>query len=445
VRIGQARESRLNARLDDLTERLINVERVNLALIDSTNALLRHTSQVGSRLTVVFLVSNISSFDTIREVISLMRSDERFQVIVASIHSRLTATQPFENEPQTHEYLVEQGIEHIRLPFDVPGLALLKQINPDIIVRQSQWDNDVQLHYSAQFLNFTHLVMIEYALGNPVDAPTVSPMYLHENYDSPLARMAWRVYKFLTIGVADKLREDFAPDPHNRVEVGSPLVASLLSAEPTWFRQTANQKIYWTAHHTIGSDWMKFGLLPAIYQDLLVLARNHPDTDFVLSEHPSLRGRIRYSDSPLSIQGFDRWLAEWTALPNTFEQTGADFAGYMKGADVVITDGLSPLIEAQIVGKPLIFLDRDGHSPFNAYGQRLATGFHVVPESPTMVQSAFDLAKKLMVSDPLKNDQEQNRELWTKYPDSARLIVEDMASLLAGRTDQSGQSPAPRY
>jgi hypothetical protein len=30
------------------------------------------------------------------------------------------------------------------LSFDVSGLALLKQISPQIIVRQSQWDADLQ-------------------------------------------------------------------------------------------------------------------------------------------------------------------------------------------------------------------------------------------------------------------------------------------------------------
>ena len=413
----------------DLTSRL---ERQQSATMDSINSVFRNSHEVGDTIVIAFLISNYSSLYTIKSLINKMMLDSRFDVHVFSIQSRLRPDEGFHTEQKTHEVLVQEKIPHVRLPFDVPGLALLKKLNPDVIVRQSQWDNDVQEHFTTPYLNFTKLVLIDYAIAAIVDSPTVGSEYLHETTDSPLARMAWRVYRSSIIDDLRVLKEDFAPDMKNRREVGSPKVREIIEAKPLWFRNTTNLKVFWTSHHSITNDWISFGVFPNLYKQLLQFARIHPEIDIVFSEHPSLVSRIAEGRAGIDMSDFDAWLGEWNQLDNTYVLTGTpDYVRYMKKSDVVITDGLSPLVEAQLLTKPIVFIENDWHVPFNDFGKRIASGWHTVKVGENAVYEAFELANEInLIGDDLADAQKNNAQNWLKNIDSEDKIIADIGTLL---------------
>jgi CDP-glycerol glycerophosphotransferase (TagB/SpsB family) len=82
-----------------------------------------------------------------------------------------------------------------------------------------------------------------------------------------------------------------------------------------------------------------------------------------------------------------------------------DHGGYsaaLAAADLLITDGVSSLVEFQVFERPLIFVDRPGHRPFNEIGEIVCRGVHSV----TCAEHAGRLAEKLLADrqDPFATD-----------------------------------------
>jgi len=71
-----------------------------------------------------------------------------------------------------------------------------------------------------------------------------------------------------------------------------------------------------------------------------------------------------------------------------------------------VTDGLSMLVEYQILAKPVVFYERRGHRPFNAIGEQVVRGVHSVPS----VEEARRLADTFLGGepDPLRDRQRDN-------------------------------------
>ncbi|GAB2027637.1 hypothetical protein [Lactovum odontotermitis] len=428
------RFSELEARIQNL----INNNDVNVANLlsinDSLNLMLqyeRERAEISEKIKVFFLVSNLASIDSVKDLIIRMSDDERFEVLVGSIHSRMLPNPDFENEPRIHEKLVELGIEHIRMPFDYSGLTVLKRINPDVIVRQTHWDADLQEHYSSRYLTFTKMVIIDYALGSPINPPAINSEFPFPTVDDQAQRLAWKVFHSYIPEIDQLLTGNNLPNLRNQINIGSPKVNTILTAEVKWFRKTKNKKIFWFAHHTIGNDWTNFGLFPLIYKKLLTFAMENQDIDIVFSEHPSFRQRLVGGDLTITSEEFNAWLEEWNKLDNTFELSGEpDYIRYMKGSDVIVTDGISSLIEGQIMLKPILYLERNDHTDFNSLGKEICDGWHSVKESEDFFEKTISEVKNIITNgDPLKKNQQKNREIWTSFDDPVKIIMDDIAKI----------------
>ncbi|GAB2025142.1 hypothetical protein OfM1_12130 [Lactovum odontotermitis] len=436
----EALEVNINERFNFLETKIQDLQNSNnanagylLAVNDSLNMILRHEHEkkVSEKIKVFYLVSNLASIDTVKDLILRMSQDERFEVFVGSIHSRMLPNPNFENESKIHEKLEELGIAHIRMPFDYSGLTLLKRINPDVIVRQTHWDADLQEHYSSKFLSFTRLAILDYALGILVNPKSMNAEFPIPTVDDQAQRLAWRVFHSYVPEIDELLAENSLPNLHNQVNVGSPKVDTILKAESKWFRETTNKKIYWFSHHSIGKDWLNFGLFPKIYKELLAFAQKNQDVDIVFCEHPSFRSRLMGSDLTIISEEYNNWLEEWNKLDNTFELSGdSNYIGYLKGADVIVTDGISSLTEGQIASKPIVFLERNDHMAFNSLGEKISNGWHSIKESDNFFQKMSNEVNDIMEhGDSLKENQEKNLKLWTDFGNPVKVIMDEIAKI----------------
>ena len=94
--------------------------------------------------------------------------------------------------------------------------------------------------------------------------------------------------------------------------------------------------------------------------------------------HPALIPFTSAEWSPITRLEFDAWLEQWCSLPNATVSMDGDYAPLLAASDILITDGLSLLIEYQVLTKPLLFFERSGHREFNEIGKKVLRGVHTV-------------------------------------------------------------------
>ena len=402
-------------------------ERVE-ALLGTVNLLARRKHRSG-RIRCLFLIHYMEAWDSVADVVEQMRQAENFEPIVASIPRRLPGASGFQDEELTHQRLNTLGIPHLRFDGDDTNLTLdaIKQLEPDLIFRQSQWEADVPPAFSTENLAFTRLALIPYEVFNPIEnVPAPSPIR-DSATDSRFHRNCWAVF------CANEMVRERAAElsPANRasqyVVTGHPklqrlrqAVAASPSAEPG-----SPFTVLWSAHHSIGEDWTRFGLFPTMAPEMLTWARERPEMCFVFSPHPSLLTVMQSALDPLTPEFVAEFWEEWNALPNTDFDAGGDTGTYgdlFARSDVCVSDGISMLVEFQIANKPVIHVAREGHRPFNEIGRVTARGFHTVS---TMAQ-ARAIVERFAAGepDPLAGVQhEVVSELFGEH-DAAREIVE---------------------
>jgi CDP-glycerol glycerophosphotransferase (TagB/SpsB family) len=174
---------------------------------------------------------------------------------------------------------------------------------------------------------------------------------------------------------------------------------------------------------------------------MLEWAGHSTGTDFVFMPHPALLPFPDSEFSPISRAEFDQWMAAWVALPNTEVLSEADYGPTLAASDVMVTDGLSMLVEYQLFGKPLIFFEREGHRPFNAIGQEVVGGVHTVhtvDEARAAVEGFLDGAP-----DPLRDRQAGIARRLLGAGDSAELILKVLQCEIALERGGSASTSRP--
>jgi hypothetical protein len=232
--------------------------------------------------------------------------------------------------------------------------------------------------------------------------------------DSRYHRAAWLVFCANDLMREIAIRDGARGGAQFRT-VGHPKADHLRTSTPRWPLPGPEVdrpgRVVWSAHHTIGHGWTDFGAFHLVRDAMLGWARQRDDVQFVFMPHPALLPFPDSDASPIDRDEFDGWMRAWSALPNTAVLSETDYGPTLAASDVMVTDGLSMLVEYQLFTKPVVFLERDGHRPFNAVGERIVRGVHPVgsaDEARTLTEKFLDGE-----ADPLRDRQRDNvRELF---------------------------------
>ena len=383
---------------------------------------------------VVFLVHLVEAWDSCHDVFWSMQSSSDFEPIVVSIPRQFPGATDLGFEEEVHQGLEREKIPHLRLPpHEVEhALKLIRRLEPDVIIRQSQWDQ-IPAALCGDRLRFARACLIPYETVNIVRNVPNLPFAGSANsaVDSPYHRRAWVVFCANDMMLSMARRESVRRGVQFRV-VGHPKVDRLRAASPEWplaSRGSSRRRIAWSAHHSIGTNWTNFGAFPQMAADMLDWARLERDTEFVFLPHPVLIDFTNTPESPMRRADFDTWRAAWRALPNTGECVGGGYMSVLAASDLLITDGLSLLVEYQVLHRPLIFFERDDHRPFNAIGEIVRRGAHTVRS----VDEARAKAEHLLNAgeDPLAPRQQEIVERLFGHTPSAPRIMSTLREMIA--------------
>jgi hypothetical protein len=413
-------------------------------LRDSVHLVARRTALHRRPVRVLFLVHMIGAWDSYHALVAAMAASDDFEPVVASIPRRFRGAEGLHGEAEVHAGLAARGVAHLRFAEQgIDGaLSLVKVVEPDVVFRQSQWDADVPDELGTERLGFARTCLVPYETMNIVvnvpDAVTANSAV-----DSPYHRGAWLVFC-----TNDRVREmavrDGVRGGAQFRTVGHPKADHLRRAAPAWPLPAPADgarpgRVVWSAHHTIGEGWTDFGAFHLIRDDVLAWARERTDVQFVFMPHPALLPFPDSDGSPIDRTGFDAWMRRWEALPNTAVVSETDYAPALAASDVMVTDGLSMLVEYQLFGRPVVFVERDGHRPFNAIGERVVRGVHPVAtagEARALVEKFLDGA-----TDPLRAQQDENVAELFGGGDSVDRILAALRAEIArerGPGDRSG-------
>lgn len=318
------------------------------------------------KIIVLFLVHNSNAWESLSPVFWAMKKDKRFDPLVVSIDSCLGGGDNYAGEEKVHEWLLTVGVAHIRLGSKEvdEALTFIRAIGPEVIFRQSHWDADIPPAYSISEISFSNVAYISYEMMTlvqnnclQVDRDPVMDDNFHRN--------VWRVF---CANVYEKrmYQRNSLRSGSNVVITGHPKVESLLGEKKGRDKFKSRRKIIWSPHHSIGKGWFDFGMFDLVSEDMFQWLMECPDIDFVFSPHPSLR---RACDERFKLGYFDSYLERWTSQANGKLRLDGAYGQLFDESDVLITDGISWLMEYQLFDKPTIFLERPDHLPFNEIGE----------------------------------------------------------------------------
>jgi hypothetical protein len=391
------------------------------------------------RTRALFLVHLIEAWDSYHDVFRAMEASDDFEPIVVSIPRHFNGEACLGFEDEVHHGLDHVNVPHLRLaPREMDqAFQLIETIEPDLIFRQSQWDADISREFSTDRLGFARTCLVPYETMNIVQN-VPNEFTKNTAVDSPYHRGAWAVFCTNDL-MLDMARRDGARGGAQFRIAGHPKADRLRAASPAWpvahsGSAGRRRRIAWSAHHSIGAGWTAFGAFPVMAADMLAWARDSPDIEFVFLPHPALIPYTGTSDSPITRGEFDSWHSEWHALPNAGMSTSGGYASVLAASDLLVTDGLSLLVEYQLLQRPLIFFEREGHRPFNEIGEIARRGAHTV----TTVSEARMLAERLLRgdADPLGQCQQDIvQRLFGDVPSAGRILSILREMLAAERTD----------
>jgi len=117
-------------------------------------------------------------------------------------------------------------------------------------------------------------------------------------------------------------------------------------------------------------------------------------------------------------------LRSWDNLPNTMTLANGGYVGPMKASSLVVTDGISILIEGQLTDSPLLFLERGSHGRLTPLGETIVGGtvrFSDYGDYDALEAEILGLLDGAMDEKP--KEREANFCLLTQSPGAAARIV----------------------
>ena len=412
--------SKLNEFIDNSTEKdrqLLS----DIAILNQTVNMISSNEYISreNKIKCLFLIHNIESWDSVFSVYNEMLHCEKFNVIIASINRRYPGSSIFKDEDYIHRILTQLGIEHIRFnnvnSYD--DLNIIKSLAPDVIFRQSQWDNDIPPGFSTNNLRFSKLCLIPYEIMNFVQ---LGFNHLSSYYHTS----CWKLF------VANK-QTKIEQEQHDKLNglnvfvTGHPKVKALKEAKPFWpISSNPNVKkfkILWASHHSIDHNWSNFSVFLNIYNDMLNWAKSDNSIEFVFSPHPALVTVLESLNDPIQKESINNFFTEWNQLDNTNYYREGPYGPLFQSSDILIIDGISWLLEYQLIKKPIIFIERQDHSPFTVNGELIASGTNRVSN----FEQAKDKAYKFKAGelDLHRQNQEKVIETLLSINDASNNII----------------------
>jgi hypothetical protein len=328
---------------------------------------------------VLFLVLFFEAWDALEATYLAMQADPRFEPKIAVLPRKLTGQAEWGQVDEALEFFRKRGLEPEALrdiEFD-SAQDRLRSLAPDYVFINYPWMRNYPEPYRIENLGWTRVAYIPYfslALVNEPGVEGVAPhLYLQQVHQQARLVFSTDLPTHQALSATDRLGRG-SSGVHF---VGSPKLDNLVSRTRSTNKASRRHAksdatklhLIWAPHHSYDENWLNFGNFADIYQQMLRWAEANPDVFVLLRPHPFLFSTMTGREI-IKKKRLNRWVAAWSALPNTAIDYGDDFVAAFLSSDAMLTDGISFLAEYPLcTGRPVIFLERKNHWKLTALGK----------------------------------------------------------------------------
>ncbi|WP_252237954.1 CDP-glycerol glycerophosphotransferase family protein [Clostridium sp. VAP51] len=422
-------KSEINNKIDNLNNYIIKIEQENTRLknyIANISLTLDRKKSI-RKIRVAFLIHNVESWYTMQPIYESMLEDSVFDPILISVPRNYSHNGIFKDKSK--EYLRRKynkviSFESIeKIPNDIMFI-----LNPDIIFRQSPWEDDIPDVFRTENIKQFKICYIPYGIITiPVDE-------LHFNQN--LHKYAWRLY------CESKFHKE-CYRKHNLILDSNAVISGYTkfeqmnkllnndSEELSWpiKRKTKpSLRILWAPHHSL-EGWFGFSTFHIIYEKMYDFALNNNDVEIVLRPHPALTD-VMNNSGLIKKDDLEEYYKKFNDLDNCYLDFNEEYINLFKYSDVLITDGVSFLFEYIITGKPIIHTDSKKHIGFNEFGKQFESSwykgysFNDLKQYIEMIKNNDDplLEKRLELKEKLFDFSNENKP--------SKIIINDIKNSL---------------
>ncbi|WP_421595569.1 hypothetical protein [Rahnella sp. PD4] len=328
---------------------------------------------------VLFLIHNMNTWYSVANLFLELSQDPDLKVTIASIPRSFPGVEGYSGEEITSAALSKIGINHMRISSysDKEISTILTTLSPDVIFRQSPWDHDIPPGFSANRINFAKLCYVPYYAVNIVkNISSGTDFDFQSNQD--LHNNSWRIYCD-TQYAYEKLCKNSLLRGVNARYFGHPkldYIHTKMKETGDSEKKSGITNILWAPHHSVDQGWLSFGTFDKNYLDFLRYAEENNDVHIKLRPHPALFDFMRAKSDEIK-SNVDYFLSKWTSLNNTSMDYDYDYVASFDWSDILVTDGISFIVEYPLFHKPSIFIENDNHAEFNELGILAAKCNHI--------------------------------------------------------------------
>ena len=386
------------------------------------NSLMQRIPAARQRIRCLFVVHFANNWTALEPIYKAMAAADDFEPFVVVVDFSFYGRDDFISCDTLSDMLNARGIPHFKWrdmseyePGSNAGQFLLHHLDPDIVFRQAPYDGSVPPPLWVFNSSAYRTCYVPYGLETvQTPASTVNTEFFHS---------AWRIYACAE-KQAQYFREESVVGGTNVRVVGNPrldVIAERCATEP---RSERPFTVLWTPHHSASAHWLSFGTFHQNCWDILQFAEEQRDIDFILRGHHILF-KTMIDLGAMTPDAIETFRNKWSALPNTRTDASACFSDVFVQSDVMLGDGVSFLTEYQVTGKPVIFIERTDHVPFNVFGQSTIPGTYRVANAEEAFKRILDI--KEGGDDPLAPTRQASAALMRPFPgQAAKRILDDI-------------------
>ncbi|MGU3403373.1 CDP-glycerol glycerophosphotransferase family protein [Methylobacterium brachiatum] len=341
----------------------------------------------GRRISVLFVVHFKEVWTSLEAVYSLMCEDDRFSATIAVINFSMLGETPG-NGWQIARMLRNSGYNFVDLSYrsDADINRFLDNLKPDYLFRQTPWEGSFPspLKTGALIERGIKLLYVPYNM-HIVDHPDVT---INQEYI-----LNTSLYFCFCQQHYDDYKEKSLANGRNAVLTGSPKLDRIVTENDIRNESIMADRTYcvmWAPHHSVDANHLGFGSFPRDFSRILDFAATNPAIKFLFRPHPLLEA-VLSSSFPEIFRNYGVFLEKWNSLKNAETDRNADCAPGFRESDCLITDGISFLVEYQIAGKPLIFIDNAPDMKLTSVGSRAKAHASIVHS----MSEALDVVTRL--------------------------------------------------
>lgn len=375
------------------------------------------------KVNVLFILHNMYTWSALKTVYDELLKRENVNVFVIAatkVESDLHLAQASYTSKIIH-YLEQDKIDFKDVDFKNLDeiIAFFSSVNPDLVIRQSPWDDDLPEIYSSLNLSGFKTVYIPYYTVDIVD-------FQLNNQDMEVNQkfhlLCHKMY-FPSQDLVERAKIRFKGDSSNFKFLGNTKLEYISSKLDTTKRENDGKlHLLWAPHHSILNEWLAFGTFDRICMEMIRLAIVYQNNlQIRLRPHPILFEKMK-TLVPEVLAEFQK---VWNLLPNTSIDEEWDYMPSFNWSDLILTDGISFLVEYPFTGKAGIFIENPNHQPFTLNGALGKDCFHTITDK-SEIEPLLKLAFEQKLSVKVEAISRLKQHLLVD--NAAKKIVDDMLS-----------------